>query len=125
MGSMVDDSGAKIYDVQQKTKREKIDNTQLLKETGLKIRHFHTGADRFGYPRMRNLTIAFKEGRTNLEIATAVVHPSDCFSRKVGTKLACEAFQKGHTIKIPKIGDFYGDPHKPASAQLTLLTMFG
>lgn len=122
MGSMIYETGAKY---EPKPKREKIDNTELLKETGLKIRHFHTGTDRFGYPRMRNLTVAYKEGSTNLEIATAVVHPSDCFSRKIGTKLACEAFKAGHTVHIPKIGDFFGDPHKPASANLTLLTMFG
>lgn len=105
--------------------KEKINNTQLLKDTGLKIRHFHTGSDRFGYPRMRNLTIAFREGSHNLEIATAVVHPADTFCKKIGTKLAVEAFQAGKTVHIPKIGDFLDDPFRPASAQLTLLTMFG
>lgn len=106
-------------------KREKINNTQLLKDTGLKIRHFHRGTDRFGYPRMRNLTVAFREVGHNIEIATAVVHPSDCFCKKIGTKLAVEAFQAGKRVSIPKIGDFLGDPRKPASAQLTLVNMFG
>ena len=109
-------------------KAPKIDNTQLLKETGVKIRHFHT-IDRFGYNRPRNLTVAFKEGRSTLEIATAVVHPSDCFSRKMGTKLACEAFQAGRTVRVPKALDFEHDwsEDKPvlASAQKTLALMFG
>jgi hypothetical protein len=103
-------------------KREKIDNTQLLKDTGLKIRHFHT-VDRYGYSRPRNLTVAFKEGRSTLEIATAVVHPSDCFSRKVGTKLACEAFCDGHRIVVPKALDF--GENRPASANETLRLIFG
>ena len=110
------------------TKREKIDNTQLLKDTGLKIRHFHK-LDQYGYSRPRDLTIAYKEGRSTLEIATSVVHPSDCFSRKVGTKLACEAFQAGHTIRVPKAIDFqhgWGeDTPFLSSAHQTLRLMFG
>ena len=109
----------------KKAPREKIDNTQLLKDTGLRIRHFHT-VDRFGYPRLRDLTVAYKEGRNTVEIATAVVHPSDCFSRKMGTKTACENFVAGKTVVVPKVEDMQSlRMSQPASAHYTLLAMFG
>jgi hypothetical protein len=110
-----------------KTPKEKIDNTQLLKDTGLRVRHFN-GSDRFGLPRTRNMTIAYREGHTCIEIATAIVHPSDYFCRKVGTKLAVEAFQQGKTTIIPKstsYQDAFNDKARPLSACATLGELFG
>ena len=124
MDNFTDEIRAKLSP-QLKAKHEKIDNTQRIKDAGVRIRHFHT-TDRFGYPRMRDLTVAFKEGRNTIEIATAVVHPSDCFSRKMGTKTAVENFVAGKTVLIPKTEDIQAPKIGiPTSAHNTLLSMFG
>lgn len=105
-------------------KTPKINNTDLLKQTGLRIRHFH-GTDRFGYPRMREMTVAYIEKRGRLEIATAVVHSQDRFCRKMGTKQAIENFLAGKTVTVPAAQDLYADkPMKAAHPNITLMQMF-
>ena len=81
-----------------KTKKEQIDNTQLLKDTGLRIRHYNV--NRVG---IRPMTVAYREGSSTIEIATSIVHPLDKFCRKMGTKLAVEAFLAGKVTRLPKV----------------------
>jgi hypothetical protein len=109
-----------------KPSREKIDNTQLLKDTGLRILHIRKNSRDFpDNTAVRDMTIAFREGNSVIEIATAVVHPSDCFTRKIGTKLAVEAFLAGRTIHVPKMLDYGYETLRSASAIRSLCLMFG
>lgn len=101
-----------------KQKKERIDNTQLLKDTSLRIRHYNL--DTHG---VRAMTVAFREGSSTIEIATAIVHPKDKFCRKVGTKLAVESFVAGNVIKVPRAASFF--TAKGLGAIRTLDIMFG
>jgi hypothetical protein len=76
-------------------KKDKINNTQLLADTGLSIIH----VNRVGYG--RSMTIAYKGSKTMIELATAITHPDDTFSRKAGTKQAVSAFTAGRTVRVP------------------------
>ena len=105
-----------------KAPREHIDNTQLLKDTGLRVRHIRSTVNGLNSSSTRDVTIAFRDGNNVLEIATSVVNPVDCFSRKVGTKLAVENFLAGKTVRVPKVLDMYG---RKASAITSLNFMFG
>lgn len=51
--------------------------------------------------RFKGVTIAFIRGGKTIEIATSVVHPSDVFTKKVGTKNAIERFNDGRTVVLP------------------------
>jgi len=74
----------------------KINNAEILKKHGLKIMHFRPTDHHAG------MTIAFQQSNRNvIEVATAVVHPFDTFTKKVGTKLAAENFIAGHTAFLP------------------------
>lgn len=76
--------------------KTKINNTQLLSDTGLSIIHIN----RVGFG--RSMTIAYKgTSKTMVELATAITHPDDTFSRKAGTKQAVAAFTAGRTIRVP------------------------
>jgi hypothetical protein len=87
-----------------------IDNTEL-------VRQFR--AEGGGVMHMRPLRLAYQDGRTTrgvtvafkkkggrMEIATAIQHRSDCFSKKVGTKTAIEHFHAGKTITLPIHRDY-------------------
>jgi len=80
-----------------KTKADKIDNTQLLADTGLSIVHVNNIGDD---DKPRSMTIAYKGSDRLVEIATSVTHPQDRFCRKIGTKLAVENFQAGKKVRI-------------------------
>jgi hypothetical protein len=109
-----------------KTPKEKIDNTQLLKDTGLRIRHIRRNSREFpDSTATRDVTIAYRDGGDTIEIATAVVHPNDCFSRKMGTKLAVEGFQAGKVTRIPKTIDYGMGSLVKASALRTINLLFG
>lgn len=74
----------------------RINNAEIIKTHGLRIMHFRPTDHHAG------LTIAFKQSNRNvLEIATAVVHPFDTFTKKTGTKLAAENFVAGRTAFLP------------------------
>lgn len=95
----------------KKEPRERINNTQLLADNPtLRVRHFHQVGN------SRSMTVAYREGHSTIEIATAVVNPVDCFCRKMGTKLAIEHFLAGKVVIIPKVGN--------APASYTLLRNF-
>lgn len=51
--------------------------------------------------RRRGITIAFKERSGHIEIATAVTHRSDTFTKKIGTKTAIEHFKAGRVVTLP------------------------
>jgi hypothetical protein len=77
-------------------------NGELLKLHELKIIHFRPTDNRNG------MTIAFKQANRNvIEVATSIVHPFDTFTKKVGTRLAIEAFVGGRTAFLP-IRNVYG-----------------
>ena len=107
--------------------KERIDNTQLLKDSGCRVRHIRKNddMDNPGSTSTRDVTIAYKDGGSVLEIATAVVHPNDKFCRKVGTKLAVESFLSGKTVRVPKSLGFSFRERRPASPIATLNSMFG
>lgn len=77
-----------------------INNTAILADNKLQVVHIRNVAEGG-----RDMTIAFRppHGKEyNLEIATSIVHPRDSFDRKIGTKLAAEAFLAGRTIRVPR-----------------------
>lgn len=63
------------------------------------------------------VTIAFRPtpDGTRLEISTAVCHPKEGFSRRIGRVRAVEALIRGDTILIPRIN---GVPDKIQAAHL-------
>jgi len=80
-------------------KPEPIDNTQLVTDfrtNGGQI--FHVRPDKFG---RRGTTFAFVQRGRRFELATAVQHSSDDFTKKLGTKTAIEHFNNGKTIFVP------------------------
>jgi hypothetical protein len=74
---------------------EKVDNGDLLKTHGLSVVHIN----RVGYG--RSVTVAFKSGKSTVQIATAITHPDDTFTKKIGTQKAVEAFLAGKVITVP------------------------
>lgn len=83
-----------------------IDNSDLLKETGLRVIHLNPKMGSYDGPNHNGMTIAFRvTGRNSntIEIATAVNHPKDSFTKKIGTKLAVERFKSGRTVHVPNI----------------------
>lgn len=79
----------------------KSNNGELLKLHNLKIIHFRPTDHHPG------VTIAFQHTNKNVvEVATAVVHPFDTFTKKVGTKLAIENFIGGRTVFLPIRRDY-------------------
>lgn len=83
---------------------DKINNAKALADTGLRIIHINK-VDTGG----RSVTIAYKGTSALVEIATAVTHPDDVFTRKVGTQKAIEAFVAGRTIRVPVPRDWQGN----------------
>lgn len=81
-----------------KKKPEPIDNTQLVKDfraQGGQIFHVRPTKNR------RGITFAFIQKGRRFEVATAVQHSSDDFTKKIGTKTAIEHFTKGKTVFMP------------------------
>ena len=79
--------------------KERINNTQLLADSGLRIVHIHPDNCVNG----RGMTFAYRPGRGNsvVEVSTAIVNRGDTFSRKIGTKTAIEHFLAGKTVFMP------------------------
>lgn len=86
-----------------KEEKVKIDNTQILADTGLRVIHFN----RIDF-NDRSMTLAYKGTDRLVEIATAVTHPNDRFCRKIGTKTAVEAFLAGKTVRLPVPREWQG-----------------
>lgn len=71
-------------------------NGELLKANELRVMHFRPNRTHRGF------TIAYKRKNRNVvEIATSIVHTNDTFTKKVGTRLAVEAFVAGRTTYLP------------------------
>jgi hypothetical protein len=84
------------------TTEPKVNNGETLRTHGLKVMHFRPTDNTNG------LTVAFKQANRNvIEVATSIVHPFDTFTKKVGTRLAAEAFIGGRTAFLP-IRNIYG-----------------
>jgi hypothetical protein len=49
----------------------------------------------------RGITVAFKRKSGHIEMATAVQHRNDTFTKKMGTKTAIEHFDAGRTVSLP------------------------
>jgi hypothetical protein len=74
-----------------------VSNGDLLAEHNLRVVHLSGGE--------RQMTVCFREpyrGAEIIEVATALTHRRDRFTRKVGTKTAIEHFLAGKTIILPK-----------------------
>lgn len=87
-----------------KQPKEIINNTRLVEDfrkDGGRIVHRRPKGNR------RGVTFAFRVKGGRIEIATSVTHRNDCFSKKVGTKLAIEHFRKGQTIFLPMLEKNY------------------
>jgi hypothetical protein len=73
--------------------------TQPSKLRVLHLRYHKDGdVDLYG-----GMSVAYnwKRGDTFIEVATAVCSKQDLFNRKVGNKLATDAFNDGKTIRVP------------------------
>jgi hypothetical protein len=81
-----------------KTKPEPIDNTSLVNDfraSGGQILHVPPRQGR------RGVTAAFRILNSRIELATAVQHRADTFTKKIGTRTAIAHFHAGHTIFLP------------------------
>lgn len=89
-------------------RRPVIDNTELVlgfRKEGGSIMHVRPhGA--FPEGTTRGLTVAFKKKGGRIEIATAVQHRADDFTKKIGTKTAIDHFRAGKTVTLPVRGDY-------------------
>lgn len=90
---------------QQKQPREKIDNTQLLKESGLRVVHVRP-RDKAVYIRagqQKGMTVAYEpvSGKAVVRISTSLCKRGDTFCKKLGTRQAIENFKKGQVIFVP------------------------
>lgn len=77
--------------------KEKIDNTALVegfRARGGRILHINRN-------NQRNMTLAFIPKSNRIEVATAVTHSNDTFTKKIGTKTAIEHFNEGKTVFLP------------------------
>lgn len=101
---------------QKKPKFEKINNSERLAVSGVRIVHLlpdrlamaaaAAPEGRMHPSRGTGLTVAYRPSVRSpavLEIATAICRAGDTFSRKMGTKLAIENFQSGRTVFVPAI----------------------
>lgn len=87
-------------------KPEPINNTELVaafREEGGSILHIRPRE--YANLRTRGLTVAFKLKSGRVELATAVQHRADDFTKKVGTKTAIEHFHAGKTVTLPLRGE--------------------
>lgn len=83
--------------MEKKTKPEPINNTELVNEFrsgGGRVLHLQGSGG-------RAMTLAFVQRGGRVELATSVTHTNDCFTRKVGTKVAIEHFRAGKTVFLP------------------------
>lgn len=81
---------------------EPINNTKLVEDfraAGGRILHINP-TKRPGR-KGRCMTIAFVPHNGRVEVATSITHRNDCFTKKIGTKLAIEHFQAGKTVFLP------------------------
>lgn len=67
----------------------------------------------------KGVTLAFKKKGHRVEIATALQHSVDCFSKKMGTKTAIEHFTAGKTVSLPLRSANSASALKRAVANLT------
>lgn len=75
-------------------------NGELLEAHGLKLVHIRPNSDFTG----RGMTVAYRTLNKNvIEIATAIVHTNDTFSKKVGARIAINNFIAGRTVYIRKL----------------------
>ncbi len=75
-----------------------INNTELVesfRDEGGKIVHLREQGT------LRGVTFAYKLKGKRIELATAVTHTVDTFTKKVGTKTAIEHFRAGSVIVLP------------------------
>jgi len=82
-----------------KAKPDPINNTDLItrfRAEGGGIFHVRPEGDR-----KRGITVAYKDKGSRIEFSTSVQHRADTFSKKIGTKLAIEHFDGGHTVVVP------------------------
>jgi hypothetical protein len=87
-----------------KAPKVKINNTNSLREQGLSVVHFNTNF--LDTHITRPVTIVYKmKNRNVIEMATAVCHSADIFTKKVGTKTAIQNFYEGKTIMLPYFKD--------------------
>lgn len=90
-------------------------NGELLKAHGLKLVHIRPHNDFGG----RGMTVAYKDANKNvIEIATAIVHTNDTFTKKTGARVAIENFVAGRTVFVRKL-------FRNESSATSIQAMFG
>ena len=81
--------------------KERINNTDLLKDSGLRVVHIRPGTFFDGSFR-KGITIAFEPtDKPVVRIATSLCKFGDTFCKKLGTRQAVENFRSGATIRVP------------------------
>lgn len=102
-------------DILTQTEPDPRNNGELLADHGLKLVHIRPENDFRG----RGMTVAFREVNKNvIEIATAIVHTNDTFTKKVGARLAIENFIAGRTVYVRRL-------FPAMSATVSIQAMFG
>lgn len=85
-------------------KSKVINNTEIVeafRTEGGMILHFRPWRMNRNSQYTRGMTVAFKRFGSRVEVATAVQHRNDTFSKKLGTKTAIEHFKAGKTVTLP------------------------
>ena len=72
---------------QRKTPKTRINNSQLMKDTGCRVVHNRYSGE----------TVAFKVENNRVTFATSKCHEKDTFTKKVGTQIATTRFKNGET----------------------------
>lgn len=84
---------------------EPINNTELM--VGFRAEGgglFHVRPEKIPFSNgkyTRGMTVAYKVLSGRIELATAVQHRNDSFTKKIGTLTAIDHFRKGKTVCIP------------------------
>jgi hypothetical protein len=95
--------------------KEKINNTNALKDLGLRVMHFNPAE--YGNHDDHPVTVGYRlKNRHTIEITTSICHSQDTFTKKVGTKNVIDNFYKGKTCLVPLI--------KSSGVQNTISMMF-
>lgn len=101
--------------VNAEVKPAKINNKELVSlfnEKGGRVMHV-----RNRYRNDHGITVAYVRKGNRITFSTAVQHPADDFTKKIGTKTAIEHFNDGKVITLPF--------HHSNSAKWALLTLVG
>jgi hypothetical protein len=95
-GKTLGEIAKEILTTPETAKTPEPNNGEMLVKHGLRVMHFRPNEHQAG------MTVAYQQtNRNTIQVATAIVHPFDTFTKKVGTRLAIDNFVGGQTAYLP------------------------